>query len=80
MHGVEQTNMTDKTKQLRDFNIFHYCNAQATGDGPFCWNCELSFDFNDAPPDLDMHFCNPLCEREWASRQPLANFLGKRRR
>jgi len=48
--------------------------------GLYCWNCELSFkSMEDAPPDLPIHFCNPLCAEEWTSRQPLQNLLDKRR-
>jgi hypothetical protein len=48
--------------------------------GPHCWNCELEFkSLEDAPADLPMHFCSPLCERDWVTRQPLQNLLDKRR-
>ena len=48
--------------------------------GPRCWNCELEFkSLEDAPPDLPIHFCNPLCRQEWMTRQPLQNLLDKRR-
>jgi hypothetical protein len=74
--------MSDRDEQFKNFSVFRHADAQAMGEemaGPFCWNCELSFDFNDAPADLDLHFCDLLCEREWRSRQPFANFMSKRR-
>jgi len=26
-----------------------------------------------------MHFCNPFCEQDWVTRQPLQNLLDKRK-
>jgi hypothetical protein len=70
----------DANKQHKPGDVLGYLDAQAYGDGPFCWNCELSFEsMEDAPPDLPVHFCTPLCERDWATRQPLRNLLDKRR-
>ena len=39
----------DATKQHQRVNIFQFRDAIAYGDGPYCWNCELSFkSFEDA--------------------------------
>ena len=60
--------------------VIGYLDAESYGDGPFCWNCELTFkSLEDAPADLPVHFCTPLCAREWYSLQPLQNLLDKRR-
>lgn len=70
----------DPKKQHQRGSIFGQEEAIAYGDGPYCWNCELDFkSLEDAPPDCPLHFCNPFCEREWASQQPLQNLLDKRR-
>ena len=70
----------DASKQHRPGNVLGHREAIEYGDGPYCWNCELTFEsLEDAPPDLPIHFCNPQCEREWVTRQPLQNLLDKRR-
>jgi hypothetical protein len=73
------TGKPDASKQFEYVDIFRHVDTFAD-QGPWCWNCELSFaSLDDAPPDCPMHFCNPGCEREWTSQQPLQNFLNKRK-
>ena len=70
----------DASKQHKPGSVLGYQEAIAYGDGPYCWNCELTFNsLEDAPADLPLHFCTPLCEQEWATRQPLQNLLDKRK-
>ena len=70
----------DASKQHKPGDPLSYREAIAHGDGPYCWNCELTFkSLEDAPADLPMHFCNPFCEQDWVTRQPLQNLLDKRR-
>ena len=70
----------DASKQHKFGGVTGHLDAQAYDDGPYCWNCELEFkSLEDAPPDLPVHFCTPLCEREWMTQQPLQNLLDKRR-
>jgi len=71
----------DASKQHKPGGIIGNRETIAYVDGGlYCWNCELSFkSMEDAPPDLPVHFCNPLCAQEWTSRQPLQNLLDKRR-
>jgi hypothetical protein len=70
----------DASKQHQPGSVLGDLEAIAYGDGPYCWNCELTFNsLEDAPADLPMHFCNPFCKQEWLTRQPLQNLLDKRR-
>jgi hypothetical protein len=69
----------DASKQHKPGGVA-WSSAYYGDDGPFCWNCELTFkSLEDAPPDLPMHFCDPICRQEWTTRQPLQNLLDKRR-
>jgi hypothetical protein len=47
-------------------------------DGPFCWECELGFDFNTAPPDCPFYAC-PMCSQRFVTLAPMRNFLFKRK-
>jgi hypothetical protein len=70
----------DASKQHKPGDVLGYREAIAHGDGPHCWNCELGFEsLEDAPVDLPLHFCSPLCKQDWITRQPLQNLLDKRR-
>jgi hypothetical protein len=70
----------DASKQHKPGDVFGHEEAIAYGDGPYCWNCELTFNsLEDAPPDLPLHFCTPFCKQDWMTRQPLQNLLDKRR-
>ena len=70
----------DASKQHKPGDPLSYREAIAHGDGPYCWNCELTFkSLEDAPPDLPLHFCSPWCREEWMTCQPLQNLLDKRR-
>jgi hypothetical protein len=70
----------DAKKQHQYQSIFGLEEAVAHGDGPYCWNCELTYkSLEDAPPDLPLHFCSPSCRHEWMSQQPLQNLLDKRK-
>ena len=67
------------SKQFDRVNIFGDIDS-FRDEGPWCWECELTFNsFEDAPPDCPLHFCSPDCRREWSSRQPLQNLLDKRK-
>ena len=70
----------DASKQHELVDILSYREAIAHGDGPYCWNCELGFEsLENAPADLPLYFCSPLCKQDWVTRQPLQNLLDKRR-
>jgi hypothetical protein len=43
-----------------------------------CWGCEVDAPLNTVHPNAEMWFCNPGCEKDWASRQSLENLLYKR--
>jgi hypothetical protein len=53
----------------QNFDTASDCEAVVQGNGPCRCNCELSFkSLEDAPANLPMHFCNPLCEQGWITR------------
>jgi hypothetical protein len=53
----------------QNFDTASDCEAVVQGNGPCRCNCELSFkSLEDAPANLPMHFCNPLCEQDWITR------------
>jgi hypothetical protein len=53
----------------QDFDTASDCEAVVQGNSPCRCNCELSFkSLEDAPANLPMHFCNPLCEQGWIAR------------
>jgi hypothetical protein len=67
----------DGSKQCKPDDILDYQEDDYSG---LCWNCELAFkSLEDAPADLPLLFCSPLCKQDWITRQPLQNLLDKRR-
>src|SRR6516165_5306892 len=77
---LEMIMKPDASKQHELVDILSYREAIAHGDGPYCWNCELGFEsLENAPADLPLYFCSPLCKQDWVTRQPLQNLLDKRR-
>jgi hypothetical protein len=54
---------------IQNFDTASDCEASAQDNGPCRCNCELTFNsLEDAPANLAMHFCNPLCEQGWVDR------------
>jgi hypothetical protein len=61
--------MKEETTMTQDFDTAFDCEASAQDNGPCRCNCELAFNnLEDAPANLPMHFCNPLCEQGWITR------------
>jgi hypothetical protein len=53
----------------QNFDTASDCEAVVQDNGLCRCNCELSFkSLEDAPANLPMHFCNPLCEQGWITR------------
>jgi hypothetical protein len=73
MEGAAVMSVNDKAQYER--MNFLLIAEQFYAEGPYCWNCEL-VECDD--PDVPMHFCDPWCEKDYYSRQPLNNFLKKR--
>jgi hypothetical protein len=61
--------MKEETTMTQDFDTAFDREASAQDNGLCRCNCELSFkSLEDAPANLPMHFCNPLCEQGWITR------------
>jgi hypothetical protein len=75
---LEMIMKPDASKQYESDDILDYQGNDYSG---LCWNCELAFkSLEDAPADLPLCFCSPLCKQDWVTRQPLQNLLDKRSR